>query len=217
MGHATTGRGHRPRAGGMTPRTTALAHPARSAVCMCACPCIRQVQDGYSIPRTSITSPTIEDYRDTRLGRCFLRRSAPSGRVSVTLVAFRRLTRRGSGHLVGTGHGPEVNVAAHRHPADREKSVMGTRSGRRRGWRAGFRRSWCRCWPRLRGSPRRCSVAPTTAHHPGDSSTNTSGSCVRVIFAGGPAPASPEFSRCLALQPRSLLVTGAGRQVPVPV
>lgn len=35
-------------------------------------PVHRLLKQGYSIPRASITSPTIEDHRDTRLGRCFL-------------------------------------------------------------------------------------------------------------------------------------------------
>jgi hypothetical protein len=62
------------------------------ASCKCVWPCI-QVRDRYSIPSASIRSPTIEDYLGTRLGRCFLRRSAPSGRVSTTFVTLRRRTR----------------------------------------------------------------------------------------------------------------------------
>lgn len=41
---------------------------------------------GCSISVASISSPTIEDYLDTRPDRCFLRRSAPSGRVPTRLT-----------------------------------------------------------------------------------------------------------------------------------
>jgi hypothetical protein len=49
---------------------------------------VHAFSSGYSIPRASITSPTIEGYLDTRSGWRFQRRSALSGRVSTTSVTL---------------------------------------------------------------------------------------------------------------------------------
>jgi hypothetical protein len=57
-------------------------------VCLVRMPVHRGFWRGCSIPLASISSPTIEDYLDTRPDRCFLRRSAPSGRVPTRLTCL---------------------------------------------------------------------------------------------------------------------------------
>ena len=61
-------------------------------------------RNGYSIPRASVTSPTIEAYSTPGPGWCMLRRSAPSGRVATISEPPTPLTRLERGHTAGTAH-----------------------------------------------------------------------------------------------------------------